>query len=253
MSEPTDGEAVRLAHPQSARLEELRDQIRAHPGTIAFREWKSLGRSLAIFEGNLAELQRHLRAPTEVPGLGIELVKNVGDTTVREAYSAELDRTLHNLVASAFSLVDHARRLVQGYPPSAFLEEYERRKAAVTDETVAPFLQKLRNYLLHRSQAPIRYRHSIDNVAGVETNIVGLVSATLLEWDGWGTAASAYIRDCGDGVAIDDAVDRYAGLVRALYDWVFEQFDELHGEDVKASDELRREYNDVLRGQSPGA
>lgn len=121
----------------------------------------------------------------------------------------------------------------------------------VANADVSAFAQRLRNYLLHVGHAPITYWHHVDNIAATERSVVGLARSALLEWDGWGPRARAYIDSAGDCVTLIHAVDEYASLVRALYDWIFQQVHALHAGDLEASDKLRMEYNDLLRGRRP--
>src|SRR5687768_1473513 len=62
-------------------------------------------------------------------------------------------RQFHNYLASAKTLVDHTRRLVEDvYKNTEFLEEYEvKKREQFAGKPLINFVQKLRNYTLHRT------------------------------------------------------------------------------------------------------
>jgi hypothetical protein len=183
--------------------------------------------------------------------LAIELIQNVRPANVRKKFFGLLDQRLHNMLASAMSLVDHTRRLIRGYEGGSFATEFRERNDAVRAAHSSVFLRDLRNYLLHYELIP--FAHSVSLPDG--QNRAGLVSevrvrcSDILAWKGWNSAAKSYMSQCGESVHLVALAKQYVKSMDDLYDWVFEQFEELHGDDVDATNELVAEHNLTLTGE----
>jgi hypothetical protein len=169
---------------------------------------------------------------------------------VRDEYFAQLDQRLHNVLAAATSLVDHTRRLVAAYPETSFAAELARRNNIVRDDPASSFLRDLRNYLLHVGVAPFRHMVRFPD-SGVDAPVVSeiyLDTAGLLSWSGWKAGSKEYLAGAGDSVRLIAAVNAYVEAMSGLYDWVFEQFEQLHGEDIDAANALVAQFNLTLTG-----
>ena len=234
-----------------ARLEELRRQINGHPGAVARLGWDEVRRTYQVFLGNFADLRALLvRASTDME-LAIELVKNVPPFDVREKFQATLDRFIHNYVAATKSLVDHTRRLTQRYGGSPFAVEYEQRKKLVAAAGATAFVNDLRNFVLHRALPLTGHtvRFQRDPIEEFESQAY-LQTRSLLEWDGWSSKAKDYLAARGETVDLSAAIEDHMQLVRALYDWLFAQFGELHRVDIDEVNKLVNLYNEVLQGRA---
>lgn len=112
------------------RVEKLNETISRSRGWRLRRELSGVARGYRVFLGNDRELRQFLDAHAQ-PDAALAL----WDDSNREGFERfldEVDRLLHNYLASAASLRDHTRRLWQKYPPAdaALAQEYERRAAA---------------------------------------------------------------------------------------------------------------------------
>ena len=130
----------------------MADVLQLQDELLAMDEYKRLAAvqqfrvSLHIFDGNTKELHELFDASRTSPAM-----------FQSETYRWELARRLHNFVAGAFTLVDHARRL---YGNST---EYDTRfadsKTEVNNRFVKDplhqFLQQFRHYCLHYKAPPI--------------------------------------------------------------------------------------------------
>jgi hypothetical protein len=72
--------------------------------------WEVVRRSWSVFVRNTQELQRLLSLPATNPAISLLLMSDDREATT--PYWEELDQRLHNELASAVTLVDHARRLM---------------------------------------------------------------------------------------------------------------------------------------------
>lgn len=237
-------ESQAKADAYTARLEAAEKALREHPMTKARREWDSVARSFDIWNRNTAELQALLRHAENDDKMTGELVTNIGPRDVAQEFYKALDQRLHNMIAAAISLVDHARILLNGYAGTPFETEHKTRNDAVWGEPRTQFLRGLRNLLLHFGHAPIR-TSVVVNSEGTVTKIL-LSSPDLLGEHEWTRPARAFIEANPDGIHLSAEVDAYAQSVAALYRWIFEQFETLHGADIDELNLLIAERNLAL-------
>lgn len=126
----------------------MADVLQLQDELLAMDEYKRLAVirqfhiSLHIFDGNAQELCQLLDAGSIPPSM-----------VQSETYQHEVARRLHNFVAGAFSLVDHARRLYG--KRSKYVTHFPNYQTEVnnrfTKDPLHRFLQGLRDYCLHRT------------------------------------------------------------------------------------------------------
>jgi hypothetical protein len=228
-------------------LEALRAQLAVHPGKIARLRWDEVGRSHAVWSRNTQELMALLQAGENQEDLIAELVQNVRAPLIRNEFLAQLDQRLHNMTASAVSLVDHTRKLLKHYPKTAFASAFESRNTVIRDAPSSQFIRRFRNYLLHYGHAPFELTASWSGSSALNGQIT-LSRASLLEWADWGASARTFIQDGSDGIRLSSTVQEYAGGLAALYAWTFEQFETLHGADTDGANDLVRRINLTMTG-----
>jgi hypothetical protein len=234
-------------HPNKQRMEAIRAALNAHPGSVAYRRWDTLRRSLTALYGNLGELGGLLAAPATDFLLAAQLAGNMHPDVQRRS-TDEIDRRLLNFGSSAYALVDISRRIVGGYEGTVFFDEYERRRLPLSYD--APrFLRDLRNFLQHYSVAPLRYQIELPTGQPPHRFNLDLDRDALLRWDGWSGSVSRYLETGPEGVPIPEHIADYEAKVRALYDWVMAQFEVLHAEDIDAANVLVTDYNRALTGR----
>jgi hypothetical protein len=235
MSDPTpvayrEDYADMTADEITAQVDHLQAGMRSHPDYVAHDEWTALQRSLDVFRGNATELMVLLVTSETDENLRSQLTFTQQSPHVREAFFRALDRSLHNALASAVSLVDHTRRLVDNYPASAFASEFGQKNTAVKEEPGAEFLRRFRNYLLHIGHAPFGMTTTFateDRDAG--TLSIYLDSATLLKAKGfWSGPSRAFVAGHPDGIHLREVAQDYITAIGNLYAWVFQQEERLH-------------------------
>ena len=230
------------------RLDEIQQRLSASPGAQARSRWDSLGRSVGVFQRNANDLIQTLAAAEHDERLAMELIQNVRPTEVRRQYFGLLDQRLHNMLASAVSLVDHTRRLCLKYQGTPFRNGFTDRNDIVRKAGGSAFLRDLRNYLLHYGLLAFVHQVSITARTSPLVSQVRLNCAELQTWDGWSAPAKAYMAACGDSIHLSATVTTYVGSMNDLYGWVFEQFEKLHAADVDATNLIVEEFNLTLTG-----
>lgn len=212
----------------------MTDDTRAVDGTAwghwvraGHERWEVVRRSWTVYFRNTHELIRLLQIPAKNLGVSLQLMGDDRDATA--PFWEELDQRLHNLLASAVSLVDHTRRLLNYYEPDipTFVAEYSRRNIAVTDMNETSFLRDLRNYLLHYGAPPLVQTMDLAPTTGTEGtgHSIKLSATRLLEWDKWRAQSRSYLSsfDDRDGPVLATDVVAYADAMSALVTWLFEQ------------------------------
>lgn len=190
--------------------------------------WETVQRSWVIFRRNTDELVEVVNRPRGDLALVLKLMGE--DREATQPFWDELDQRLHNQAASAVTLVDHTRRLINYYgaDAEAMIAEYGQRNQAVRQMREASFLRDLRNYLLHSGVAPVLQTMKFQAGGATATDIeheIKLSAALLLRWDGWSAASRAYLTGFGDrdGPVLGRDIVAYANAMAELYTWLLGQ------------------------------
>lgn len=209
--------------PTGDELIAMRADLRQLPGWSVRAELLAFDRSLRVFASNADELSRFLGESQE-PATAFQLWAR-DNREGFERFLDEVDRLLHNFVAGAMTLRDHARRLRRKLLPddetdNLAAECQARIDADFTNSPLAQFVEGLRNFVLHR-RLPVA-RGSLSWSAGgqFESRIV-LYPSDLLQSRRLRRSplATRYIEDAGDDIAIGDVVTDYRAVVVAFHDW----------------------------------
>lgn len=233
------------------KVDELRQEFLCHPGRIACARRDELNRSIQVFFRNATELLTLLDDAENNIDIGVELIQNVRSSHFRENYGAMLDQRMHNMLASAVTLVDHTRRWLSNYVDTEFERSFNERSDAIKESPVAAFLRRLRNYLLHYGMAPFEYQLSIA-ANKAERSYILLSSTELLKWDDWNAAARSYIEDSGESIQLSVPVKTYHSQMEALYRWVSEQFNIMHTKEIADANRIVDEINILIYGSPTG-
>jgi hypothetical protein len=202
----------------------LEKKVVASDGSRLRAQLAAVARTYRVFLGNDRELQRYLAAHRE-----LEAALRLWDTRNRDSFERfldEVDRLLHNYLASVAALRDHTRRLWQKYPPAdeALRSAYTAR--VTTTFAASPgcaFIQDLRNFSLHRRLALARGRLSFSPQAGLDAAVI-LVRQDLESWDGWKAPAREYLNAAPDEIDLAEVVSSYSSAVVEFNDWFGQAF-----------------------------
>lgn len=201
-----------------------------------------------MFQRNAHELMQVLDAAEKDERLARELFQNVRPTNVRRDYFGLLDQKLHNMLASAVSLVDHTRRVRNKYKGTDFYKELMTRNNLVRAAPGSTFVRDLRNYLLHYGVLAFVHQISMPSEGSTLVSEVHLDCAQLRTWDGWTAPSKSYMTSRGETVHLSATVREYIANMESLYRWVFEQFEGLHGKDIDDTNKLVAELNLTMTG-----
>ncbi|MEV0811442.1 hypothetical protein [Micromonospora sp. NPDC050200] len=232
----------------SERLRDLLAQTADHPAKQREKEWNGIHLMCRVFEANLADLVNLLEWASKEEN-AIEVIQNVRPTPIKDEFFFHLIRHNHNYVAAVGSLIDHTRKFMRDYEDSEFAREYETRKDQLIREGCANFLKDLRNYMLHKGIPPFTFNLRVENtpLGQISRSRVLLNTAQLLGWPKWSSGSKGFLGQADSGIDLRETVDAYAELVRDLYRWLFEQYEVLHGSDVRSYNQLVTEIN-LTRG-----
>lgn len=226
----------------------LREEIESHPGTLAYNAWDGLRRVHMILIANQAELAAFLERGEHDFDFALELMQNVRPSNLKDRFLDEVVRLMHNYTASARTLVDHSRNLVGTYRAGSngpFVNGYDQRIEDIKARPVVAFVGDLRNYVLHYKVPPMELDIHFPGTDGsnqVDTTIAVQVRP-LLEWDSLTAKARPYVNG-KEAIALKDLVREYAEVIEDLYRWMFAQFEDLHGAELREVDALRRRWDD---------
>lgn len=193
-------------------------------------------RSWTVFSRNANELVGLLHAVETDAVASLRLMQDFGsgdeelDRFHREFWKT-LDQRLHNLVSSAFSIVDHTRPLVTFYEDEpAFQDEFKAKNDVVARSPRASFLRRLRNYLLHYGVAPLMQTMSLGPTTSAEWDHlqIKLSARGLLAWSGWNQVQRQFLESFDGGPPLREVCVAYADDMRDLYTWLFQQHPALH-------------------------
>jgi hypothetical protein len=232
----------------SVRLDDVQRRMKEHPGYREHVACAELARTVnAVLVRNLDELLALLARPTWDQALAVELFQNMYRPDAREAYEAAVTQRLHNYVAGAATLVDHARRLMKGRT-GAIAEEFEIRKAEAVANPEVPFIKDLRNFVLHQAHPFLGHTVRVLDPEGQVTGEIELSATNLLGWSGWKASARAFIKSQPESFAVRPIVLRHGQLMVRLHNWLHNELAEANATALDDANRLVAERNAILGG-----
>jgi len=198
--------------------------------------WEVVRRSWSVFIRNTTELIDLLKIPATNVVVSLQLMGDDPGTT--NAFWEPFDKRLHNQIASAVTLVDHVRRLLDFYERDVpmMVSEYRRRNAGITAMNESAFLRDLRNYLLHYGAPPVVQTLSLGppDQASMTGHQIKLSASRLLEWPGWKAKSRRYLSSFPerDGPVLGQDVATYANAMSEMFAWLFQQRAVIHRENI---------------------
>lgn len=234
-------------HPADA-LRRLKDEITATPGWEVLTRIRRLERTLAILLGNSADLRAALEFFAD-PRRSLPLWSVDRRAEFRQ-FLGDVDRLLHNFLASAKTLVDHSRRIMtEAYEGSPVMERYIDEAQRLFADGPPVFVQDLRNYFLHYDLARSmgRMHQSADEFRAE----VLLDRDRLLAWGGWKATAKSWLESQPPQLDLRAQLDDYEARVRELYDWVGVTLREEHAAEVAHVELLVKEHDELVHQIAP--
>ena len=227
----------------------LQEQIEACSGNRVVRDLRVFNVSYYTFVTNHKQLKKAIQAftdPDKVPE--IWSVKNRRKLKV---YQFEISRLLHNFLAAAISLTEHAKKLVTE-KEKGLRKKYLDKKKEFLEQPLPEFVDQLRHYALHK-----RLPFLTSNVKMERTDASGFdVSASvslsiqnLRKARDWSKKATSFLKgQKEDALPLDVVVDGYLEAVKGFYRWLVGAIEDAHREDLdelrSLKEELQREHRE---------
>ncbi len=205
-------------------LAEADRKVFEHSGYQRYSDQRAFQRSInAVFTANWRELMALLQGASTDPDLAIELIQNVREPTVRDQFQDQTTQRLHNYAAATMTLVDHSRRLLRDRNDH-ISQEFGVRLATTLDNPEVPFIQDLRNFMLHRSLPQLMHSLSMTNVNTPEAQMdsqVQLSTDELLEFKRWSPGSKGFLDAQAPALSLLPLITKHGQLVLSLNNWLF--------------------------------
>jgi hypothetical protein len=221
-----------------AEMGQLSDELEAMPEYRRLSVIRQFSTSVSLFDTNAQELKNLIRN-AEGSTAAIELWRLESRPNL-QAFQVELMRLVHNFVASAFTLVDHARRFYnKNYQSDARFPDYDERvRHDFREDPLSQFVQGLRNYVLHKELPDLATAMSYEQGGDIHHRHYWRLGE-LKTFDGWNTSAKRFLAEAEADIDIGEVIDLYTAKVRAFYKWVFGRLEEIHTDDLKVVEQKR--------------
>jgi hypothetical protein len=218
----------------------LTEEIRSSKGQQVMDEVARLQASVRLVGRNKVELIRALEVLKQddlIPQLYAETNRPILIGVIED-----VGRLSANFLASAFSLVDHARRQRLSLDDNPEFDEeihdqIERRFAKDDDHNIA---SGLRNYTLHHGILPVTAELKVIQ-QGIEIRSDGFKLSTdeLLKWDRWTTKERTILARMGKTIDVGELTIRYFSKVERFYTWLWGRQFEIHATEIMITNALR--------------
>jgi hypothetical protein len=199
-------------------------QILAHPGKKYLDTLMTYSISKNILAGNGVQLRKLLEL-LEDSQRALHLCTPDERDQLRMLQS-EVVRHLHNFLASARTLVDHTRAIMNDpFIIEAHRTEYRAEVTRVfAGDPLIGFMHDMRNFALHRS-IPITFLQlSLHPTSGQFDSAVLVDLDKMADWDGWRSGGKAFIGSHRPTIRIMALVGGYEDNIRKFYEWFCLQF-----------------------------
>ena len=174
-----------------------------------------------IFELNAHELFNVAEIICDPDG-GIYLLSTENREAGTQAHR-EINRRMHNFVASAKTLVDHTRVFITTkYRGTSIFDDYRNKiSKEISNYPVVSFVHDIRNYMLHKGLPPSKMffeAKPADDGNGYEFNTgVYYDSDDLLSWKKWSTGSVKYIKSHNEKIHIKDFCVEYLNIISGFH------------------------------------
>lgn len=244
-----DNDSLSWMNPDSDEIDALDAEIDRHPAHKTYRRLADLQRVLKAWNAYSLRLSQLLTELEESEEVAAVLMRNFGDTSAQDEIVLVLDQGLIAYVAGLGAVVDHARILSEGRS-KALRERYEgRTKQLLSDIPSAPFLAKLRNYVLHNVAAPWEFGGTFGEGGVFEGTQISLSVEALLEnKSGWSADAKAYLRASGTKIQLSPLLEVYRKVMVEHIDTLMREVYEENEPSMETVRELARKRNLLLTG-----
>jgi hypothetical protein len=228
---------------EAIRQADLLDQYRLSPQLAIRSKIRSFGTSRGIFEANYDELRKCIEH--YAPKSQQELLRWATDVAHRRQHLFEVTRLLHNFLAAAASLIDHARVFYRKmYRAENLMPDYQAKiLAEFASDPLAQFIVCLRQYCLHYQTPVVFVSVSMNNITGVIGSGTTLDKAKLLLFDNWNAAARKFLDQSPDSLDLVVICSTYYDKVKGFYIWFEAEQSRIHKGIFDYLNEMERQLN----------
>jgi len=217
---------------------DLSKRIESSEGLKVQQKMDWLGTSYRAFVQNYNELKVLLQKFNN-PNVALELW-TVTNRPQLDAFQQEVLRRLQNYLASAKSLVQHARKLADemlGNTESH--KQYDALlKVGFTDSPLVQFVEDLRDYALH-NQLPVTSAVLHWEKDKELDNSIVLELGDMKKWNRWSLRAKEFMKSVGDKANLEAVVSEYSSKVIELHGWLSKKVAEAKAVPLSELDELQ--------------
>lgn len=228
------------------KVQELEQEMMTSVGLDVVRARNSIDNSLRIFLGNNFELQTKLTVPDPdrwLPFMDLPLEEHAN-------YIDELDRLLHNYLASAYSLSSCMRQIMLRYWKGKPEEQECLVRTPFLQSGLPAFMFGLRNAAQHERipmmSSVVKASRDQDSGRLLAKPYFFLVVKDLqgLDWSR-STAGLEYLNSLTDSPRLDGLVAEFTSKLVRFESWFSDAFERFHREAVSEFDQLILKRNEV--------
>ena len=206
----------------------------------------TLGINFYVFDRNYQEIMKFsdwIEKPEQIMRLWDPKNRNELDVVINEE-----SRLLHNYLASAKSLVDHTRVVINDwYENTEFLKEYDVQiKQRFQDNPVIGFIEEFRNYILHYAIPLTSAAIIMDNRHdGIESSFK-IDKESLEEWEGWTNKGKAFFEEIQDDIDIKILVTEYYQQIFKFHRWLEQRMREIHSKELSWLSDMNKKIISLM-------
>jgi hypothetical protein len=182
--------------------------------------------SLRVLKGNFDDLMATIERYR--PKTQDDLNRWANDQSFRMNQQVDGTRTLHNFVASAFSVVDHTRE-IYGDMYEGKSTDYENQRSAILDNHgPTQFVLGLRIYIQHCRLPQIVFTTSKRMTEPKITGGAFLSKSPLLKFKKFNSAAKKFIKASPDVIDVEATCSSYHAQVEEFHNWFKSEQERIH-------------------------
>lgn len=228
---------------QSKKVEEFKklvDVKEKHKGQLLIHQLEHLSTSLYIVMKNYNEMVTNIKQYENK--YEILSQKNIKEYRL---FMREINRHLHNYLASIKSLIDHTCRFRDNLNIEELKKECEGKLKILTDQNCTVFVKQFRNYIQHFDLPIVAshlrfYREKTDEALKSEGIKINLDKEGLLAWNGWNQKSKDYINNYSGEFEIVEIFKEYNKLNIEYNRWFYRKVIEWHREDLASLRQLEK-------------
>ncbi|MBN8697160.1 MAG: hypothetical protein J0L87_11585 [Bacteroidetes bacterium] len=215
----------------------LWNELNEMPEQQSLERIRHFGISLDIFNGNYYELVHHLKTHN-TPQVSLKLM-SIEQRHLLHDYQRQITRFLHNYIASALSLTDHARNHYRElYSDNNLFPDYqdEINKRFVNNQ-LAVFIKDLRQYFQHYKMPGVSSRLVYKKDASDFVITLLLPTKEIAKFSGWNSLSKKFLAEQTDDIDLLVLINDYHHLIEDFYHWFINRQMEIHKDDIKKVEE----------------